>query len=62
LHQAGNEIAWWENLGINAPEIVKGLWEENHARLKPIGEANISPVNADSSIVKVFDGPPAKPT
>jgi hypothetical protein len=22
LHQAGNEVAWWENLNINAIEIV----------------------------------------
>ena len=30
LHQAGNEVAWWENLKINALEIAKGLWEESH--------------------------------
>ncbi len=28
LHQIGNEIAWWEDLDINALEIAKGLWEE----------------------------------
>lgn len=33
LHQAGNEVAWWENLQINPLEIAKGLWEESrHAR------------------------------
>jgi hypothetical protein len=31
LHQAGNEVTWWENLKINAMEIAKGLWEANHA-------------------------------
>jgi hypothetical protein len=31
LHQAGNEVAWWENLKINAMEIAKGLWEASHA-------------------------------
>lgn len=30
LHQAGNEIAWWEDLDINALEIARGLWEETH--------------------------------
>src|SRR5208283_810395 len=33
LHQAGNEIAWWERLKINALEIAKGLWEQNHRSL-----------------------------
>ena len=28
LHQAGNEVAWWENLNIKPLEIAKGLWEE----------------------------------
>jgi hypothetical protein len=31
LHQAGNEVAWWENRKINAMEIAKGLWEPSHA-------------------------------
>ena len=26
LHQAGNEVIWWEDLDINALEIAKGLW------------------------------------
>ena len=26
LHQAGNEVAWWEDLDINALEIAKSLW------------------------------------
>ena len=32
LHQAGNEVDWWENLKINALEMAKGLWEESHGR------------------------------
>ena len=32
LHQAGNEVAWWENLEINALEIAKGLWEQTHPK------------------------------
>ena len=30
LHQAGNEVAWWEDLQINAIEIARGLWEQTH--------------------------------
>jgi len=28
LHQAGNEVAWWESVKINALDIAKGLWEQ----------------------------------
>ena len=30
LHQAGNEVAWWEDLKINALAIAKSLWEQTH--------------------------------
>jgi Rad52/22 family double-strand break repair protein len=32
LHQAGNEVAWWAGLGINALEIAKGFWEQTHPK------------------------------
>jgi hypothetical protein len=32
LHQAGNQVAWWKGVHINALPIAKGLWEES--RLK----------------------------
>lgn len=32
LHQVGNEVAWWDDLDINALEIAKGLWEESRGR------------------------------
>jgi hypothetical protein len=32
LHQAGNEVAWWEDRNINALEIAKGLWEQTHPK------------------------------
>jgi hypothetical protein len=32
LHQAGNEIAWWQNLKINALKIAEGLWEQTHPK------------------------------
>ena len=33
LHQAGNEVTWWENLKINALEISKELWAESRAKM-----------------------------
>ena len=50
-HQAGNEIARWESSSINALGIAKRLWEESHARAKPIGEENTR-YDAGGSIVK----------
>ena len=35
LHQAGNEIAWWKTLNIDALAIAKGLWEQTHPRSAP---------------------------
>jgi hypothetical protein len=32
LHQAGDEIGWWDDLDINALEIAHGLWEQSHLR------------------------------
>jgi Rad52/22 family double-strand break repair protein len=32
LHQAGNEVAWWQGLKINALPIAKGLWEQTHPK------------------------------
>lgn len=32
LHQAGNEVAWWEARKINALEIAEALWDETHGR------------------------------
>ena len=29
LHQAGNEVAWWEQRKINALEIAKELWQQS---------------------------------
>jgi hypothetical protein len=35
LHQAGNEVTWWQDLKINALEIAKGLWEESRIKTFP---------------------------
>lgn len=31
LHQAGNEVVWWQDLRINSLEIAKGLWEQSRS-------------------------------
>jgi hypothetical protein len=49
LHQAGNEIAWWHDLDINALKIAKELWEESHANSTPIIDAKISQTDSGSS-------------
>jgi len=36
LHQAGNEVAWWENPNINALETAKGLWEQTHPKFAAV--------------------------
>ena len=45
LHQAGNEVAWWENLKINALEIAKGLWEHTHTKSTVPDTAVLAPSN-----------------
>jgi hypothetical protein len=30
LHQAGNELAWWQSLKIEPLSIAKGLWQQTH--------------------------------
>ena len=30
LHQAGNEVAWWQTLGIDPMPAARKLWEETH--------------------------------
>ena len=29
LHDAGNEVTWWEKAGITPLEVAKELWEES---------------------------------
>jgi hypothetical protein len=32
LHQAGNEVTWWERLNLKPLEVAKALWEETHPK------------------------------
>ena len=38
LHQAGNEVAWWEHQKIDALKVARDLWEQNHPKLKSPSE------------------------
>jgi hypothetical protein len=33
LHQAGNQVVWWEDFKINAFAIAKNLWEQTHPKV-----------------------------
>ena len=48
LHQAGDEVAWWGKLQINALEMAKTLWEQSHAKAEPIDQQSQSMI-ADAS-------------
>jgi hypothetical protein len=32
LHQAGNEVTWWENLQVDALSVAKDLWKQTHTK------------------------------
>jgi len=40
LHQAGNEIAWWETFKISALTVARGLWEQTHPKATPSESAS----------------------
>ena len=40
LHQAGNEVTWWERLNLKPLEVAKLLWEETHPRSADADSAN----------------------
>jgi Rad52/22 family double-strand break repair protein len=49
LHQAGNEVAWWEDLKINALEIARGLWEQTHPKSAPADTATLAPPHDETN-------------
>lgn len=44
-----NEVAWWEDLRINALEMAKGLWEQSHPKTVMTVETGLSLDAATSS-------------
>jgi hypothetical protein len=40
LHQAGNELAWWQGLSIEPLPVAKGLWEQTHPKSAAIEDTH----------------------
>jgi Rad52/22 family double-strand break repair protein len=53
LHQAGNEVAWWEGLNINALEMAKALWEQTHPKSAMSDPATLRPNDETNPILPV---------
>ena len=43
LHQAGNEVAWWEKLGIKPLQVARQLWVQSHPGLSTKREESALP-------------------
>ena len=56
LHQAGNEVAWWEGLKIDALEIAKGLWEQTQPKSAAADAATLAPPDEKTNPIPI--GPP----
>ena len=50
LHQAGNEVAWWKALNIDALPLARQLWEQRRPNQK---QANINEPVADNGEAKM---------
>ncbi len=50
LHQAGNEVKWWEGYRIQPLEIAKRLWEQTH----PKSEAVTSETSTSRRLALLF--------
>ena len=46
LHQAGNEVVWWDTFKISALPIAKALWEKTHSATERLSEQNQIPGEA----------------
>ena len=53
LHQAGNEVAWWADLKINALEIAKGLWEQTRPKTAAVDTAVRAPSNDETKPIPI---------
>lgn len=56
LHQVGSELAWWENLKINALESAKSLWEQTHPK-SAVTSGTVMLAGSDETNPIVPDGP-----
>jgi hypothetical protein len=49
LHQAANEVTWWENLKIKPLEVARGLWEQTHPKAQGRPKAQALPNSAEET-------------
>jgi hypothetical protein len=49
LHQAGNEVAWWEKLNIKPLEVAKGLWEQTHPKSASTDTQQLNEIAAEAA-------------
>jgi hypothetical protein len=49
LHQAGNEVRWWENFRIEPLPIARKLWEETHPSLGPKEDSRLAVSRASAA-------------
>lgn len=46
LHQAGNEVTWWEKRNIRPLEVARALWEQTHPQS---ATADVEPSNVEAA-------------
>jgi hypothetical protein len=53
LHQAGNEVAWWDDRKINALVVAKDLWEQTHPKAATVDDALADPHDETKPIISI---------
>jgi hypothetical protein len=53
LHQAGNEVSWWEERKINALVIAKDLWGQTHPKTATVDSALAEPHDKTKPIISI---------
>jgi hypothetical protein len=53
LHQAGNEVAWWEKLNLKPLEVAKGLWEQTHPKSAAADNPTLARPNNETKPIPV---------
>jgi len=55
LHQAGNEVAWWEKLNLKPLEVAKGLWEKTHPKSATANNPTLARPNDETKPILPVD-------
>ncbi len=50
LHRAGDELPWWQAVGIDPVEVARKLWKQTHVNEPRLPEPDqIAPLNGEAS-------------